>query len=153
MDKTALRDAATVILVRDPGGSPSVLMGQRGETAAFMPSRFVFPGGAMDPGDHHVPFGSDLSPRCLSRMDDRSTPGLGRALAATAIRELWEETGLRLAMPGVWPGEPPEDPGDCQTSQSRACQNSQMSSRTFSSAVRENDERKPSSTYITRTAS
>ncbi|WP_425049988.1 NUDIX hydrolase [Psychromarinibacter sp. S121] len=109
MDKTALRDAATVILVRDPGGAPSVLMGQRGETAAFMPNRFVFPGGAMDAGDRDVPLGSDLDPGCVDRMDDQSPPGLGRALAATAIRELWEETGLRLAVPGVWPGEPPED--------------------------------------------
>ncbi len=37
----AIRDAATVILVRDAGTRPRVLMGQRGAGAAFMPSKFV----------------------------------------------------------------------------------------------------------------
>jgi len=47
IDKTAVRDAATVIVLRDPD-RPHVLMGQRGKTAAFMPDKFVFPGGAVD---------------------------------------------------------------------------------------------------------
>ena len=50
-DKTALRDAATVLLIRRDSADPAVLMGMRGEYAAFMPSKFVFPGGAVDPGD------------------------------------------------------------------------------------------------------
>ena len=47
-DKTAIRNAATVILLRDRLENPRVLMGQRGANAAFMPNKFVFPGGAVD---------------------------------------------------------------------------------------------------------
>ena len=46
-----LRHAATLILHRHGADGPEVLMGQRGRKAAFMPSKFVFPGGALDPGD------------------------------------------------------------------------------------------------------
>ena len=47
-DKSAIRHAATVIVLRDRATNPRVLMGQRGAGAAFMPNKFVFPGGAMD---------------------------------------------------------------------------------------------------------
>ena len=44
-----IRNAATVIALRDRhSDSPKVLMGQRGARAAFMPNKFVFPGGAVD---------------------------------------------------------------------------------------------------------
>lgn len=59
-DKTAIRDAATVIVLRDRATDPHVLMGQRGATAAFMPNKFVFPGGAVDAGDAHVPLARPL---------------------------------------------------------------------------------------------
>lgn len=108
MDKTAIRDAATVILVRDAETRPRVLMGQRGAGAAFMPSKFVFPGGAVDFGDSAVPLIDDLAPSCALRLEeDARAPG-ARALAASAIRELWEETGLILGRPGDWPDPPGE---------------------------------------------
>lgn len=109
MDKTAVRDAATVIVVRDAATSPRVLMGQRGALAAFMPNRFVFPGGALDQGDRTVPLAAPLPEPCASRLEEQSAPGLGPGLAAAAVRELWEETGLMLGRPGRWPGEAPED--------------------------------------------
>jgi 8-oxo-dGTP pyrophosphatase MutT (NUDIX family) len=95
-----VRDAATIILVRRQGaGSAQLLMGQRGAKAAFMPSLFVFPGGAVDRED--VAFASDLvidaeTERLLAFHADRT---LGRGLALAAIRELWEEAGLALACP------------------------------------------------------
>ncbi|HRK43803.1 MAG TPA: DNA mismatch repair protein MutT, partial [Gemmobacter sp.] len=46
-----IRDAATLILSRQGPDGPEVLMGQRGAGAAFMPSKYVFPGGAVDAGD------------------------------------------------------------------------------------------------------
>lgn len=103
LDKTALRDAATLILVRDPGGTPCVLMGQRGAAAAFMPNRFVFPGGAMDAGDLAVPFATPLRGTCAARLEAEAPAGHAHGLAAAAIRELWEETGLILGAPGTWP--------------------------------------------------
>ena len=51
VDKTAIRNAATVIVLRDRHDRPAILMGQRGAKAAFMPNKFVFPGGAVDPDD------------------------------------------------------------------------------------------------------
>jgi 8-oxo-dGTP pyrophosphatase MutT (NUDIX family) len=97
--KDALRDAASVILVRRDGQVPRVLMGQRGKGAAFMPSKFVFPGGAVDPGDRGIPFARPLPGPTARRLHMRTDRDLAEALAIAAIRELWEETGLALAYP------------------------------------------------------
>lgn len=108
IDKTAIRDAATVIVLRNRSHEPSVLMGQRGANAAFMPNKFVFPGGAVDPEDSQVPFADPLSPICVSRLADGAPGDRATALAAAAIRELWEETGQILGRPGTWDA-PPEN--------------------------------------------
>ncbi|WP_108260923.1 NUDIX hydrolase [Mangrovicoccus ximenensis] len=105
MPEPAIRDAATVILLRDRGG-PEVLMGQRGAKAVFMPSKFVFPGGAVDPGDAAVPLAGLPDPVCLERLGEGVMPDLPRALIAAAIRETWEETGLVLGRAGHWENPP-----------------------------------------------
>lgn len=93
-DKTAVRDAATGIVLRDAATRPRVLMGQRGKDAAFMPSKFVFPGGAVDTVDATIPFARPATPECVARLSlDGADAG---ALMAAAVRELWEETGLLL---------------------------------------------------------
>lgn len=104
-----VRDAATVLLVRQADAGPSILMGQRGAGAAFMPSKYVFPGGALDASDAGVPLASGLGEACVSRLAAAAPPGLAPALAAAAIRELWEETGLALGARGTWPGPVPQD--------------------------------------------
>lgn len=95
-----IRDAATVVLLREMQDGPHVLMGQRGAGAIFMPSKYVFPGGRMDPHDMAVRLAPDLRSEVRARLETRATP-IARGLAAAAIRELWEETGLRLAAPGA----------------------------------------------------
>jgi 8-oxo-dGTP pyrophosphatase MutT (NUDIX family) len=110
IDKTAVRHAATVVVWRrGTNGALQVLMGQRGEYAAFMPSKYVFPGGAVDAADADVALASDLPAPCAARLsvDASIAPA---TLAAAAIRELWEETGLALGLHGTW-AAPPEDEG------------------------------------------
>jgi 8-oxo-dGTP pyrophosphatase MutT (NUDIX family) len=87
-----IRPAATIVLLRDD----RVLMGQRGTGAVFMPDKYVFPGGGVDPDDHAHP--APLALRCAQRLaqhipDDAPTPP---TLARAALRELLEETGLSL---------------------------------------------------------
>ena len=108
-DKTAVRNAATVIVLRDRDTRPRILMGQRGSKAAFMPNKFVFPGGAVDAADSHVPLATPLQPVCADRLAEEAAPGMARALAVAAIRELWEETGQILGAPAPWPGAIPTD--------------------------------------------
>ena len=102
MDKSQIRDAATVILIRDRSDKPKVLMGQRGSKAVFMPGKFVFPGGAVDDGDRNVLSASRLPTACMERLEFRSDTDTAQGLCAAAIRELWEETGLLLGKPGAW---------------------------------------------------
>ncbi|MEM1313683.1 MAG: NUDIX hydrolase [Pseudomonadota bacterium] len=90
------RHAATVVLVRRDGADPRVLMGQRGRGASFMPSKFVFPGGALDRDDAAAPVAASLAAACLRRLAKRAEADLGTALALAAVRETWEETGLIL---------------------------------------------------------
>lgn len=104
MDKTQVRDAATLIMLRDVATAPAVLMGQRGASAAFMPGKFVFPGGAVDPNDASVPL-IPLNDTCNARLAEE-TVSAPDAIAAAAIRELWEETGQILGHPGQWDNAP-----------------------------------------------
>lgn len=103
------RPAATVLVVRRTGDRPSLLMGQRGANAAFMPSKYVFPGGALDEGDAGVPLISPLGSVCAARIAKSGDTDLPDALAVAAVRELWEETGLILGKRAVWPAAVPQD--------------------------------------------
>ena len=67
-DKSAIRDAATVIVLRDRMTQPRVLMGQRGAKAVFMPNKFVFPGGAVDAGDAAIPLARPMPDGCAARV-------------------------------------------------------------------------------------
>ena len=97
-DKTAIRNAATVILLRDQLENPRVLMGQRGANAAFMPNKFVFPGGRLDFIDQRLRVPSDLSGPVAGRLQKETRKDVSnhklRGLALAAIRETYEETGL-----------------------------------------------------------
>jgi 8-oxo-dGTP pyrophosphatase MutT (NUDIX family) len=104
----ALRDAAAIVLIRRDGPVPRVLMGQRGRGAVFMPSKFVFPGGAVDPEDAAAGSAAALDPAVRRMLGVEADPALAVPLAMAAIRELWEETGLRLGRPaGQGSGAPP----------------------------------------------
>ena len=46
------RDAATLIVIRRDGATPRILLGQRHGSHAFMPGKFVFPGGRLDAADY-----------------------------------------------------------------------------------------------------
>jgi len=49
------KDAATLILVRPGKTGVEVLMGKRSGRHSFMPDKYVFPGGRVDPSDGRVP--------------------------------------------------------------------------------------------------
>lgn len=109
IDKTAIRNASTVIVLRDRHTAPRILMGQRGAKAAFMPNKFVFPGGAVDDEDAAIALQNPLNDTCAARLREDCSKDISHALAVAAIRELWEETGLLLGATGHWPGLPPQD--------------------------------------------
>lgn len=108
IDKSQVRDASTVIVLRDRDTNPRILMGQRGAKAVFMPNKFVFPGGALDTADASVPLATPLQSPNDTRLLNDSPLNLGQALAVAAIRELFEETGQVLGIPGDWPDAPPD---------------------------------------------
>ena len=106
------RDAATLILVRQGSTDiPEVLLGCRAAAHAFMPNRYVFPGGRVDPADARIPVATPLDPFVDERLRRAATAQRARALAVAAIRETFEETGLLLAKP-LAGGAPKEDYGE-----------------------------------------
>lgn len=101
------RDAATLVVVDTEAAEPRVLMGRRRADLVFMPGKYVFPGGRVDPGDRAM-----VCADCLPEIEERKllaamkgTPSVdrARALALAAVRETFEEAGLLIGNP--WSGE------------------------------------------------
>ena len=94
-----IRDAATILLIRSHKNKKLVLMGRRSSRAVFMPSKYVFPGGVLEKDDNTIPVAKALSPMDRTLLDIEADGVQSAAIGVTAVRELWEETGLRLAAP------------------------------------------------------
>lgn len=94
------RDAATLLLLDRSGSKPKVLLGKRHHKHAFMPGKFVFPGGRTDPADARVPAARDLPEPEAAKLNAmtraRFTPARARAIAMSAVRETYEEAGILI---------------------------------------------------------
>jgi 8-oxo-dGTP pyrophosphatase MutT (NUDIX family) len=105
------RDAATMIIIDRGTASPRVLLGRRHHGHKFMPGKFVFPGGRVEPLDRRMASATPLVPRveaALMQLTQRPSAARARAFALAAIRETFEETGLLLGRKG---DEPVRSPG------------------------------------------
>lgn len=95
------RPAASLLVLRVSAVArkAEVLMGMRGAKHKFMPNRLVFPGGRVDPEDHHVAPASEMPELTRRRLLRGADESLARAIGIAAARELDEETGLTLGAP------------------------------------------------------
>lgn len=100
------RKAATLILIDRSGAAPRVLLGRRHAGHKFMPGKFVFPGGRIEPMDRLMSPATQLTPATQSQLMacmQRPTLAGAKAVALAAIRETFEETGLLLGAPTTAP--------------------------------------------------
>jgi 8-oxo-dGTP pyrophosphatase MutT (NUDIX family) len=114
------RDAATLMLIDRAGPKPKVLLGRRHQGHKFMPGKYVFPGGRIEPLDREMSAISELHPDMERKLNERvkaPSPELARSFALAAVRETAEETGLLL---GVQGNDPPASPGDIWTEFAKA---------------------------------
>jgi 8-oxo-dGTP pyrophosphatase MutT (NUDIX family) len=96
------RDAATLILIDRTGQEPKVLLGRRHRGHRFMPGKFVFPGGRIEPSDKQMAVAAGLHDRHVARLMQkmkRPSPLKAAAFALAAVRETYEETGLMIGVP------------------------------------------------------
>jgi 8-oxo-dGTP pyrophosphatase MutT (NUDIX family) len=90
-----VRDASTVVLLRDADMLETYLM-RRAATMAFAAGMYVFPGGRIDDsdGDMDLPWTDvRVDPRRMTASDRQA-----RGLIVGAVREVFEETGVLLAV-------------------------------------------------------
>jgi 8-oxo-dGTP pyrophosphatase MutT (NUDIX family) len=93
------KDAATLLILdRSGSGDVKLLMGRRHMRHTFMPGKFVFPGGRVDPGDSRIsnvlPYHPQVEARLSEDLKNAKTPARVRAFALAAIRETYEEAGI-----------------------------------------------------------
>jgi 8-oxo-dGTP pyrophosphatase MutT (NUDIX family) len=94
----AVRDAATVMLLRDGDAGLEVFMLRRNPHSAFVADAYLFPGGAVDEDDRST----SAAAVCPGRSDDACSLALSMDRGAlafwiAAIRECFEEAGILLA--------------------------------------------------------
>jgi 8-oxo-dGTP pyrophosphatase MutT (NUDIX family) len=97
----AIRDAATVVLLRDGSDGLEVWLQQRATTLVFAAGMHAFPGGAVDDEDRRA---SSLSfdPGAHAAVW-RSSLEQAAALAVAAVRETEEEAGVVLPLLSLVP--------------------------------------------------
>jgi len=93
------RDAATLLILdASDKNKPKVLMGRRHEKHKFMPGKFVFPGGRVDPADSRANVAMDYDDVTRSQimfdMKKLRSQSRARGFAVAAIRETYEEAGI-----------------------------------------------------------
>ena len=93
------KDAATLIMLRRGAEKPRVLMGKRHRSHSFMPDLWVFPGGKVDRIDYRAPAATELREPVLASLMKTAPVNKARALAMAAVRETFEEVGLKLGRP------------------------------------------------------
>lgn len=95
--------SATVMLLRDAPAGLQVLLMRRHAASGVLGGVHVFPGGKLDPDDLAHP-SPDVPAALLTALAE---PALDVATAAAlylaAVRETWEECGLRLDVASLWP--------------------------------------------------
>jgi 8-oxo-dGTP pyrophosphatase MutT (NUDIX family) len=97
-----VRDASTVVLLRDGTDGLEVWLQRRASTMVFAADMHAFPGGAVDPGDADADLpGVDLSGHGQVWCDSDRTRV--RSLVAAAVRETREECGVDLAPASLVP--------------------------------------------------
>lgn len=97
---TPIRDAATVVLLRDSPAGPEVWLMTRRSTMSFAAGMSAFPGGRVDPADATLPF-STGSEAHLEASARRAAVSLDthRGIVGAALRETFEETGVLFTCP------------------------------------------------------
>ncbi|HLY33060.1 MAG TPA: NUDIX hydrolase [Jatrophihabitantaceae bacterium] len=98
-DPTPVRDAATVVLLRDGSDGLEAWLLTRVSEMVFAAGMTVFPGGRVDDADASLPFATDACAAIAARFDCDET--LARALVGAAVRETFEETGVLLTVPAA----------------------------------------------------
>jgi 8-oxo-dGTP pyrophosphatase MutT (NUDIX family) len=96
-DSVPIRDAATVVLLRDTAAGLEAWLLTRHTKLAFAGGMTVFPGGRVDDDDRALPIVGGNLPALAARSGcDEET---ARALVGAAVRETFEETGVLLTVP------------------------------------------------------
>ena len=96
-----VRDAATVVLLRDGAGGLEAYLLRRVRGMAFAAGMTVFPGGAVDRRDADAEIAwVGPPPAGWAAALDADEP-LARALVCAAVRETFEESGVLLAGPSA----------------------------------------------------
>ncbi len=108
-----VRDAATVVLLRDGADGLETWLLTRVTQMAFAAGMTVFPGGRVDDADAALPMAGDVA-AVAARLG--CPDELARALVGAAVRETFEETGVLLSVPPATPTmSSPEDRADVES--------------------------------------
>jgi 8-oxo-dGTP pyrophosphatase MutT (NUDIX family) len=99
MTEVPIRDAATVVLLRDAVSGLEVWLLTRVAQMVFAGGMAVFPGGRVDDADADLPFAPGAETATATQFG--CDPAHARALLGAAVRETFEETGVLLTVPSA----------------------------------------------------
>lgn len=96
-DPAQVRDAATVVLLRNGARGLETYLLRRQQSMKFAPGMYVFPGGGVDPDDQRIDWVGAPAAEWALRFG--CAEPVARRLVCAAARETFEESGILLAGP------------------------------------------------------